>query len=1276
MQPQRNEPCHCGSGIKYKKCCLIKDLTAKKITPALSAAVFPQRLKQDTLGTSLSFDPLEIFHYWTGHKNMPGPERVKEFIENPEGCKLTLLDDGLAIEFAKPNARPFYTIIIHYDQDSVFGMSFDEQIGNTDIWRSFFIHLLHPAYENSFDWSLGKNIAHLRQQLYLMAGMPSTALRWTGVVVPTPWKRPENVAEDATAKRPAHDNVDEFWYLMSNGDLIARDDWRLKCDTFGTFFANKKRRAFVRQKSFYRDFYHVKEPITVIKSAFSLAKGDPELNVYIAPNYEKKLDLPIYTLKSFESIPLKKVNICAGPGHSIRLQHKLFPMLNQSNEHHFWNPSTKSLIFADLFKFCADRGIHRLPPVDSNSDSIDISFFNFESFKFALENLNSRGHPVLMDKIPVISPNDLEIQIHMERLDSEGFHLKLAHKTDAKGLLHKILQSIATCLKGGVEAYSFGAPYLPYKDSETWHMESSIHKDEGFKHILFSEILTQPLLSASSAKANKKTPDETALNIVKESFRKKGLLQPDFVQHSQNVREPYLRLLASLVTHVADCFVNGSPPVIANVNDGVVQCQVKQCALKLLQRLLPFFVDFLGKDFFKRSRMQVMRDIAYSNSTYNPCLRFYFKNPSLVLSSAFSHGFKVFIGGKDIAEIAAQDLKTELVMTEKGLDWFELNPQVFFKGKLLSDEETLSLKAGGLVMFQGQLYYIDKRRIPSVRWLNFFWDRIQGQADQKASKTREKNYYKNEPSQILNLIALKLAGMDIIGGAEWQRIAKRFDEILDQNSEAESRIKQEIEATQIPLKEFQKTGTKWMLDLCDIGLGGILADDMGLGKTIQSIAFLAVLLNRKALGQCLVVLPPTLLFNWQAEIKKFAPHLPLKVITRKEEICCIDTLDEHDIVLCSYGILSEHVHRFKDTPWNIMLFDEAQNLKNLTAKRTSAARFLNAKHKFCLTGTPLENHYGEFYSLIDLCVPGSLGSYKEFCSQYGSNIKDNVHATEINAIEFLRLKTRPLLMRRTKLAIQDELPDKSESVLTLDFDEQQKRIYRNAALTYNKEVGALLSSKGESKSQIAMLTALLRLRQICSQPNQIQGTKYTKVPPKFSALLDNLSELSANNESVVVFTTFKQTLLKLAQHLGEAGLETLVLTGDTPLKERQRIVEEFDKSEKAYILLMTQKVGGVGLNLTRSSYVFHVEPWWNPQVENQATDRVYRIGQKRAVQVYRYIMRDSVEERIQLLKKSKSLIFDRLFSSVEDSAISECDTGASTSRLSRQDFEFLIAEHQ
>ncbi len=469
------------------------------------------------------------------------------------------------------------------------------------------------------------------------------------------------------------------------------------------------------------------------------------------------------------------------------------------------------------------------------------------------------------------------------------------------------------------------------------------------------------------------------------------------------------------------------------------------------------------------------------------------------------------------------------------------------------------------------------------------------------------------------------------------------------------------------LKSFQGKGVSWLAQLYRIGLGGILADDMGLGKTVQILAFLNHLRDTEKKRLHLIVVPTSLIHNWRSESEKFTPDQT--VFTYKSGLQNELRMLDRGIVLVTYGLLTEQQELFQEKEWDVVVFDEAQQLKNIKSMRSQAARNIKAKAKICLTGTPMENHYGEFYSLIDLSVPGALGDHSAFMKIYGPR-KVSVGEVGKKEIDYLKLKSKPLVLRRTKDEVLKELPAKTESIVKIDFDDQQREIYRNVALSWNSKVQKILVDQGESKSQIQMFAALMKLRQVCSCPDVVVGSEYKALSPKLSLVVERAEELLNSNKSVLIFTNFISTLDSIKKELKKRKLDVLSITGKDSQKKREQTLEEFNEDgHKA--LVMTLKTGGVGLNLTKANYIIHVEPWWNPAAENQGTDRAHRIGQKQSVHVYRYIMNNSIEEKIQTLKEAKQEAFNLLLVENTDDIDSASFKGGTG--LTKKDFEYLLS---
>lgn len=653
---------------------------------------------------------------------------------------------------------------------------------------------------------------------------------------------------------------------------------------------------------------------------------------------------------------------------------------------------------------------------------------------------------------------------------------------------------------------------------------------------------------------------------------------------------------------------------------------------------------------------------------------------SQTLLALIRRGFDLSIDTKAIEEFDATDFRPEFTLHEETdeatpdspvplghqkINWFELSPKFFFKGTEISADQANRLSKEGMIEFDGKLYRVKPADMPSLKRLTQFWASIQSKnASLTKSKRRktEDTFYQLPRSQTLELLALRASGVKVRGGAIWDEITKFYDSLG-----TERELRKIPDSFKTTLQPYQHAAVQWLRDLRALGLGGILADDMGLGKTVTSLAFLELLRAEGIMGKTLVMVPTSLTYNWASEAEKFAPEMPALIFSSKLPEQMLDFVqgNQHSVVICTYGLLQENAQLFQQVQWDHVIFDEAQNLKNITTKRTTAARQLQSQFKLCLTGTPLENHYGEFYSLFDLIVPGSLGELPDFREKYVNPVR-----VLRDDIEFLKLKSKPLLLRRTKGQVMSQLPPKIEQTIKLPFEEGQKKIYRDIATSYNEQIKSQIATVGESKMQLQMLTALLRLRQACSDPSAIPGVKYDGEPPKITTLIEQVSQICEEGQSALVFTQFLATFERIKNALTAAKIPFYDISGADSRMSREKKLKAFTDESRGAVMLMTLKTGGVGLNLTKASYVFHIEPWWNPAVENQATDRAHRIGQVSTVQVYRYLIKESVEEKIEILKDVKAKRFDALFSVNE----TEGETiGPSGNTLSQKDFEYLLS---
>jgi hypothetical protein len=567
-----------------------------------------------------------------------------------------------------------------------------------------------------------------------------------------------------------------------------------------------------------------------------------------------------------------------------------------------------------------------------------------------------------------------------------------------------------------------------------------------------------------------------------------------------------------------------------------------------------------------------------------------------------------------------------------GLDGvLDFRMSVILDGEPLTDEEVATLLAGteDLVLLRGQWVEVDRARF--VKTMDRF-RAAEALAAQNGISFAE---------------AMRMvAGASVTGDdpaatdADWSRVTAGpwLEETLQALRTGDGDGPDPGPALKGTLRPYQRTGARWMHLLSSLGLGACLADDMGLGKTIQ---VLSLLLMEQAAGQpSLLVAPASLLGNWAAEIEKFAPGLKAAIVhpsaMSPEQIKGF-TAQDCDLAITSYGSLLR-VPALAATSWRFVILDEAQAIKNPAARQTKAAKALKAKARIALTGTPVENHLGDLWSIFDFINPGLLGSAKQF-SRYAKSLADRTH----NPYGPLRELVRPYILRRMKTdkAVITDLPDKTEVKALCSLSRRQVALYGQAV----EDLAKRLEEADGIERKGVVLAMLMRLKQICNHPSQwLNDSVWAEEDSgKWGRLREIAEVVAAKQEKMLVFTQFREMTGPLAAFLGQIfGRPGLVLHGDTAVKNRKTLVQTFQEDETVPFFVLSLKAGGSGLTLTAASHVVHVDRWWNPAVENQATDRAFRIGQKKNVLVHKFICRGTVEEKIDALIDSKQGLSDEL----------------------------------
>ncbi len=437
------------------------------------------------------------------------------------------------------------------------------------------------------------------------------------------------------------------------------------------------------------------------------------------------------------------------------------------------------------------------------------------------------------------------------------------------------------------------------------------------------------------------------------------------------------------------------------------------------------------------------------------------------------------------------------------------------------------------------------------------------------------------------------------------------------------------------LRPYQQEGLNWLQFLRKFNLNGILADDMGLGKTIQALVHISVEKSGKRITKpCLVIMPTSLIPNWTKEALQFTPNLSVLSLHGPNRKSFFKDINKHDLVLTTYPLLSRDKSFFMNQNFHTVILDEAQAIKNSKSQAAQVAYQLNADHRLCLTGTPMENHLGELWSIMTFLMPGLLGDEKHFSKTFRTPIEKQNNQ---NRGELLSKRIKPFILRRTKEQVATELPKKQVMVELIPFATEQKNLYEAVRLSMNNKVRAEISKKGFGRSHIIILEALLKLRQVCCDPRlvKMEKAKQATASAKLDRLMEMLPEMIEEGRRVLIFSQFTSMLSLIEKELNSQSINFVKLTGQT--KDRKTPVERF-QSGQVPLFLISLKAGGTGLNLTTADTVIHYDPWWNPAVEEQATDRAHRIGQSKKVFVYKLLAENSVEEKILKLQEKKKAL--------------------------------------
>ena len=469
-----------------------------------------------------------------------------------------------------------------------------------------------------------------------------------------------------------------------------------------------------------------------------------------------------------------------------------------------------------------------------------------------------------------------------------------------------------------------------------------------------------------------------------------------------------------------------------------------------------------------------------------------------------------------------------------------------------------------------------------------------------------------------------------IKGIRGRKVIKEIKNYLASYRDKEYVIPNNINAT---LREYQVEGYKWLKTLDYLGFGGILGDEMGLGKTLQTITFITSNKDKRSL----IVAPTSLIYNWKDEFRRFSPDIKVAIVNGgiKEREELIKNYKDYDVLITTYNLLRRDMSFYENKEFDYCILDEAQNIKNSSSQNAVATKSINAKRKFALTGTPMENSLMELWSIFDFIMPGYLFDEKRFLTRYHRRLEeDKVIIDEVNKL------IRPFILRRFKSDVIKELPEKIEKKLIVPLDDEQKKVYGTYANYVQELIDKKVKNDEFTKSKIEILSYITKLRQICLDPGIVMEN-YTGGSSKLNALKETVTECIEQGHKILVFSQFTTVLKNVKNIFDNNCISYKYLDGSTPSKERAKLVDEFNNDDTE-VFLISLKAGGTGLNLTSADIVIHLDPWWNPAVEDQATDRAHRIGQNNIVEVIKIVAQDTIEEKIISLQEEKKALIDKI----------------------------------
>ncbi len=586
-----------------------------------------------------------------------------------------------------------------------------------------------------------------------------------------------------------------------------------------------------------------------------------------------------------------------------------------------------------------------------------------------------------------------------------------------------------------------------------------------------------------------------------------------------------------------------------------------------------------------------------------------------------------------------------LVHVSSGIDWFDASIELKFGEQVVSIIEVkkaLAQRQGFVKLGDGSIGLLPEE------WLQKY-SLLLKMGEAKGNKVRLKKYHFSVLDELLSEIDEDSLQEELV-------IKKEKLENILSNDYSRIPAPDHLTAT---LRPYQLAGFQWLLFLNEAGWGGILADDMGLGKTVQTLAFFQYFKNQNPEVKFMVVCPTTLMYNWENEIKKFTPELTHVIHHGPKRRIDPGTYTE-EIIITTYGTMRSDIKAFKEIEFDYVVLDESQSIKNPQSQVAKSSLLLKSKNRLALSGTPVQNNTFDLYAQMNFLNPGMLGSREFFMSEFATPI-DKFREDEVKMQ--LRKLTHPFLLRRTKEQVAKDLPEKTETILYCEMGPEQRKIYDSYRNIYRSQILGMIEERGIERSQLHILQGLTKLRQICDSPAIMNEEERFH---NYSVKLDELSrEINENvgDHKVLVFSQFLGMLALIRKKLEDDGIPHVYFDGSSSSKEREEAIQEFQNNHGCRVFLISLKAGGIGLNLTAADYVYIVDPWWNPAVEQQAIDRTHRIGQTKNIFAYRLICKDTLEEKMLQLQEHKRALAADLVS----------DDTAMMKRLTKDDIAFLFS---